>query len=69
MISKRFRVGEPPCEGVRICESCVDLEQLTGRLVNEPLVHHGWLRANILESGIRGSAMAAGVTPEARAVG
>jgi MOSC domain-containing protein YiiM len=51
LIGKRFRVGEVLCEGVRICEPCVYLEQLTGKPVNEPLVHRGGLRANILEGG------------------
>ena len=51
LIGHRFRVGELLCEGVRICEPCVYLEQLTGKPVNEPLVHRGGLRANILEGG------------------
>jgi MOSC domain-containing protein YiiM len=51
LIGRRFRVGELLCEGVRICEPCVYLEQLTGKPVNEPLVHRGGLRANILEGG------------------
>ena len=51
LIGHRFRVGELLCEGVRVCEPCVYLEQLTGKPVNEPLVHRGGLRANILEGG------------------
>ena len=51
LIGRRFRVGELLCEGMRICEPCVYLEELTGKSVNEPLVHRGGLRANILEGG------------------
>jgi MOSC domain-containing protein YiiM len=51
LIGQRFRVGELLCEGVRICEPCVYLEELTGKPVNEPLVHRGGLRASILEGG------------------
>jgi MOSC domain-containing protein YiiM len=51
LIGKRFRVGELLCEGVRICEPCVYLEELTGKPVNEPLVHRGGLRVDILEGG------------------
>jgi MOSC domain-containing protein YiiM len=51
LIGRRFRVGELLCEGIRVCEPCVYLEQLTGKAVNAPLVHRGGLRANILEGG------------------
>lgn len=52
LIGERFRVGELLCEGIRICEPCIYLEQLTGKPVNEPLVGRGGLRANILEGGV-----------------
>jgi MOSC domain-containing protein YiiM len=51
LIGQRFRVGALLCEGVRLCEPCVYLEQLTGKPVNEPLVHRAGLRANILRGG------------------
>jgi MOSC domain-containing protein YiiM len=51
LIGQRFRVGALLCEGVRICEPCVYLEQITGKPVNEPLVHRGGLRANIIQGG------------------
>ena len=51
LIGRRFRVGRLLCEGTRICEPCVRLEELTGKPVNEPLVHRGGLRARILEGG------------------
>ena len=52
LIGKRFRVGPLLCEGTRVCEPCVRLEELTGKPVNEPLVHRGGLRIRILEGGI-----------------
>lgn len=51
LIGRRFRIGAVVCEGVRICEPCAYLEELTGRPVKEPLVHRGGLRANILQGG------------------
>jgi len=51
LIGKRIRVGPLLCEGTRVCEPCVRLEELTGKPVNEPLVHRGGLRARILEGG------------------
>jgi MOSC domain-containing protein YiiM len=51
LVGKRFRLGSLLCEGVRLCEPCAYLEELTGKPVNEPLVHRGGLRANILDGG------------------
>jgi MOSC domain-containing protein YiiM len=51
LVGRRFRLGSLLCEGVRLCEPCAYLEGLTGKPVNEPLVHRGGLRANILEGG------------------
>lgn len=51
LIGTRFRIGEVVCEGVKICEPCEYLERLTGKPVNEPLVHRAGLRANVLVGG------------------
>jgi MOSC domain-containing protein YiiM len=51
LVGKRFRVGSVLCEGIRLCEPCTYLEGLTGRPINEPLVHRAGLRAEILEGG------------------
>ena len=51
LIGARFRIGEAECEGVKICEPCAYLEELTGKPVNAPLVHRAGLRANILVGG------------------
>jgi MOSC domain-containing protein YiiM len=51
LIGKRFHLGPLLCEGTRVCEPCVRLEELTGKPVNAPLVHRGGLRVRILEGG------------------
>jgi MOSC domain-containing protein YiiM len=51
LIGKRFQLGSLLCEGTRVCEPCVRLEELTGKSVNAPLVHRGGLRVRILEGG------------------
>ncbi|HUY99664.1 MAG TPA: MOSC domain-containing protein [Thermomicrobiaceae bacterium] len=52
LVGARFTVGDVLCEGVRLCEPCVHLEELTGKAVNAPLVHRGGLRAGILSGGV-----------------
>jgi len=51
LVGRRFRVGEVLMEGVRLCEPCGHLEQLTGRPVRAGLVHRGGLRARVLSDG------------------
>ena len=51
LIGTRFRVGDVVCEGVKICEPCTYIEGLTGKPINEPLVHRAGLRANVLVGG------------------
>ena len=51
LIGKRFWIGPLLCEGTRVCEPCVRLEELTGKPVNAPLVHRGGLRVRIIEGG------------------
>jgi MOSC domain-containing protein YiiM len=51
LIGRRFLIGDVLCEGVRPCEPCAYLEQLTGKSVLRPLAHRGGLRANILSTG------------------
>ena len=51
LLGQRFRVGEVLLEGVRDCPPCDHLEQLTGKLVLQPLVSRGGLRARVVEGG------------------
>jgi MOSC domain-containing protein YiiM len=50
LVGRRFGIGDVKCFGVRLCEPCKHLEQLTGVAV-PLLVHRGGLRADILSEG------------------
>jgi MOSC domain-containing protein YiiM len=52
LVGKEFRVGAATLRGIRLCEPCGHLEQLTGRKVREGLIHRGGLRAQIVQSGV-----------------
>jgi MOSC domain-containing protein YiiM len=51
LIGRRFSIGEVVCEGVRLCEPCTYLEDVTGKPLREPLLHRAGLRADIITSG------------------
>jgi MOSC domain-containing protein YiiM len=51
LVGKRFRVGDVECEGVELCEPCLDLEAMTQPGVIAGLVHRGGLNADILNDG------------------
>jgi MOSC domain-containing protein YiiM len=51
LVARRFRVGGVVCEGVRLCEPCTYLEDVTGKPLREPLLHRAGLRADIVTSG------------------
>lgn len=51
LVGRVFRVGEVTLRGIRLCEPCHHLEEVTGRPVRLGLVHRGGLRAQILEAG------------------
>jgi MOSC domain-containing protein YiiM len=51
LVGQRFRVGEVLLEGMRLCEPCAHLEELTQRGVLAGLVHRGGLRTVIVEEG------------------
>jgi MOSC domain-containing protein YiiM len=52
LVNKKFRLGEVVARGVRLCEPCEYLEELTRKKVIGGLTHRGGLRAEILEGGI-----------------
>ncbi|MDQ3512624.1 MAG: MOSC domain-containing protein [Chloroflexota bacterium] len=52
LVGRQFRIGEVACQGVRLCEPCVRIEQLIGKPFVRPMVHRAGLRADILSSGI-----------------
>jgi MOSC domain-containing protein YiiM len=51
LVGRRFRVGEVACLGVRLCEPCLHLQQLTRPGIIKELIHRGGLRADILVDG------------------
>lgn len=52
LVGRRFRVGDAVLRGLRLCEPCGHLEQLSGKPMRAGLVHRGGLRAEILTEGV-----------------
>ncbi len=52
LVGREFRVGEVKLRGIRLCEPCSHLEQLTRQGVLRGLIHRGGLRAQILTDGL-----------------
>ncbi len=52
LVGRDFRVGDVTLRGIRLCEPCSHLEQLTRQGVLRGLVHRGGLRAQILADGL-----------------
>ena len=51
------------CEGVRLCEPCLYLVEVTGKPVLGPLIRKGGLRAHILTDGVIGQSDSLQRTP------
>jgi MOSC domain-containing protein YiiM len=51
LIGKRFRVGDVECFGVKLCEPCLHLQQLTRPGIIKDLIHRAGLNADILTDG------------------
>lgn len=51
LVGKTFRVGEVTLQGIRLCEPCSHLAELTQQAVIPAFVHRGGLRAQILTEG------------------
>lgn len=52
LVGRGFRVGQVALRGIRLCEPCSHLENLTQPGVLPSLVHRGGLRAQILTEGM-----------------
>jgi len=48
---RRFLIGNVICLGIRLCEPCLYLEQLTGIKLIKPMTHKGGLRVQLLTDG------------------
>lgn len=51
LVGKEFKVGAVTLKGIRLCEPCFHLAELTQKEVIPALVHRGGLRAQILTEG------------------
>jgi MOSC domain-containing protein YiiM len=51
-VGQVFRVGGATARGLRLCEPCSHMEQLSGKRIRAGLVHRGGLRAQILTEGV-----------------
>jgi MOSC domain-containing protein YiiM len=51
MVGREFRIGDVRLRGLKLCEPCGHLENLTGKKMIKALVHRGGLRAEILCDG------------------
>jgi MOSC domain-containing protein YiiM len=71
LVGREFWVGDVAMRGIRLCEPCEHLEQLSKRGVMHGLVHRGGLRAQLLSEGaIRvGDRVSTSSGNESRAIG
>lgn len=51
LVNKEFTVGKARLRGLRLCEPCGHLEDLTRKGVMRALLHRGGLRAEVLDGG------------------
>lgn len=51
LVHREFAIGDVIARGIRLCEPCTHLVEVTGRKVLGPLVHRGGLRAQIVRGG------------------
>lgn len=51
LVGCEFTIGKVRIRGLRLCEPCAHLQQLTGRQLIKGLRHRGGLRAQILSEG------------------
>jgi MOSC domain-containing protein YiiM len=52
LVGRTFQVGEVILRGIRLCEPCLHIAELTHHNVLTGLIHRGGLRAQILTEGI-----------------
>ncbi len=52
LVGRQFKIGEAVFRGIRLCEPCTHLEELSGKSVRKGLIHRGGLRAQIVKPGL-----------------
>ncbi len=51
LVGREFLVGDVRLRGIKLCEPCRHLEQVSGKPIRRALVHRGGLNAELLTSG------------------
>jgi MOSC domain-containing protein YiiM len=51
LVGKTFWVGGVQCRGIRLCEPCLHLQELTRPGIIKDLIHRGGLNADVLTGG------------------
>jgi MOSC domain-containing protein YiiM len=51
LVGREFQIGDVRLRGLKLCEPCSHLQQLTGKPMIKALLHRGGLRAEILIGG------------------
>jgi len=52
LVGREFKVGGAVLRGIRLCEPCTHLEEVSGKPARKGLIHRGGLRAQIIKSGL-----------------
>jgi len=52
LVGRQFKAGEAVFRGIRLCEPCNHMEQVSGKQSRAGLVHRGGLRAQVVKSGL-----------------
>jgi MOSC domain-containing protein YiiM len=52
LVGREFQIGEVRLRGLKLCEPCTHLQQLTAKAVLKALRHRGGLRAEIMGGGV-----------------
>jgi MOSC domain-containing protein YiiM len=51
LVGKEFQAGDAVFRGIRLCEPCTHMEEVSGKQARKGLIHRGGLRAQIVKSG------------------
>jgi MOSC domain-containing protein YiiM len=52
LVGREFRIGGAVFRGIRLCEPCTHLEEVSSKPARKGLIHRGGLRAQIVQSGL-----------------
>jgi MOSC domain-containing protein YiiM len=52
LVGRTFRIGEVVFRGMRLCEPCAHLEEVTLPGIRSALLHRGGLRADVIREGV-----------------